>query len=308
MDELGRQVLVVAAMVLLIASPVVAAGLFLQRRKRQTRLRRRSPLTQDLLRTPGQALRDRLEEMRWDLGIDVAVLMFVPMLPLAIFQISSLITGRPTPVGGVWFSLSVATAFVAWQIRKLVRAAAAMDRLRLGLDAEMAVGQELDQLMRDGAVVFHDLPADKFNIDHIVIAPQGVFAVETKGYSKPNRGGGAADAKVVFDGKVLTFPDRTTSDPIEQADRQAKWLASWLSSGTGEPVRVVAVISLPGWYVDRKGRGDVLVFSGKELRGNLLKARTAQPLTLEQMRRVIHQVEQRCRNVGPSFERGEERK
>jgi type I restriction enzyme R subunit len=38
-----------------------------------------------------------------------------------------------------------------------------------------------------------------------------------------------------------------------------------------------------------------------ELADNLLKARTAKPLLAEQMRQVIHQVEQRCRNVEPSY-------
>jgi hypothetical protein len=180
-----------------------------------------------------------------------------------------------------------------------------MDKLRLGIDAELAVGQELDQLMRDGAAVFHDLPGDKFNIDHVVIAPQGVFAVETKGYAKPNRGGGTADATVVFDGKSLAFPDWSSSKPIEQADRQARWLADWLTSATGEPVHVAPALALPGWYVERKGRGPVLVFSGRELRGHLLKARTAQPLSAEQMRRVTHQVEQRCRDVEPQYRPGD---
>jgi hypothetical protein len=59
---------------------------------------------------------------------------------------------------------------------------------RLGLDAELAAGQELDQLMRHGAFVFHDYPAEKFNIDHVVICESGVFAVETKARMKPDRG------------------------------------------------------------------------------------------------------------------------
>ena len=53
--------------------------------------------------------------------------------------------------------------------------------------------------MRRGAYVFHDVPADNFNIDHVVVSGQGIFAVETKGFTKPKRGGGNADATVVFD-------------------------------------------------------------------------------------------------------------
>ncbi len=63
---------------------------------------------------------------------------------------------------------------------------------------------------------------------------------------------------------------------------------------------VVPVVAMPGWFVERTGRGSVRVFSGRELAG-LLKARGAQPLSPEDVRRVAHQLEQRCRTVAPQF-------
>jgi len=171
----------------------------------------------------------------------------------------------------------------------------------LGLDAEMAAGQELDQLMRQGAVVFHDLAADKFNIDHVVIACQGVFAVETKGYRKPNRNGGIPDATVIYDGQALKFPEWSGTGALSQADRQARWLSEWLSGATGEKIQVAPVVVLPGWRVERKGRGQVLVMSGAEIRNHFLNARTASPLTDAQVERVARQVEQRCRDVKPFY-------
>lgn len=190
---------------------------------------------------------------------------------------------------------------VAHQTRSLLRRGAQMGRVCPGRDAELAVGQELDQLMREGAAVFHDSSAEKFNSDHVVIALQGVLAVQTKGYSKPNRGVGAAHARVQFQGEALQIPDRLRVEPIEQAVRQAQSLSRWLGSATGEVAAVTRVVALPGWFVARKGRADVLVFNGKELRGQLLKARTAKPRSAHQTRRVVHQVEQRCRNVEPNY-------
>lgn len=300
-DELGRQGLAVIVTLALILGPAVTAVWFIQRRKRAARQLRRSPLTTELLRSPGQTLRDKMEDMRVDVGMESMLLMVVPMFPLAYLQIHALISGRAVPL---WVVVSVTVptaAFVALQIRKLLAKTSEMDRLRLGFDAEVAVGQELDQLMRDGAVVFHDMPAERFNIDHVVIARQGVFAVETKGYTKPNRDGGSEDATVVYDGKTLALPDRSGSWAIEQAQRQAKWLAGWLTGATGESIRVTPVVAMPGWFVDRKGQGEVMVFSGKELRSHLLKARGAKPLTDEQVQRVVHQVERQCRNVAPSY-------
>jgi Nuclease-related domain len=301
MDELGRQGLTVLVTLLLTLGPAFSALWLLQRRKRVARQLRRSPLTTELLRSPGQTLRDKMEDVRIDIGMDSLLLMGVPMFPLAYLQIHTLISGRAVPL---WVVLALAIptgVFVVLNVRKLLVRSTEMDRLRLGFDAEVAVGQELDRLMQEDAVVFHDMPAERFNIDHVVIARQGVFAVETKGYTKPNRQGGAEDATVVYDGKTLTLPDRSGSRAIEQAQRQAKWLGAWLTGATGEPVYVTPVVAMPGWFVNRTAQGQVMVFSGKELRGHLLKSRGAKPLTDAQMQRVVHQVERQCRNVAPSY-------
>lgn len=61
------------------------------------------------------------------------------------------------------------------------------------------------------------------------------------------------------------------------------------------------MLALPGWFADRKGRGDVQVFSGKELRKHLLGSRQAQPVGAEQMQRITYQLEQRCRTVRPEY-------
>jgi hypothetical protein len=301
MTELGTQVIVVAVVVLLTVAPAVAAGWLLMQRKRRARQRRRSPLTADLLRSPGQTLREELEERRSDSMVDLLTLMIVPSVSLAVVYGQAVFNARVAPLGVlVVVAVSVA-AFIAHRVRLLYRRGEQMDRLRLGLDAELAVGQELDQLMRDGAVVFHDVPGEKFDVDHVVVAPQGVFAVETKGYSKPTEIAGKAGATVVFDGKALMFPDRSGAKAIDQARRQAKWLADWLARATSEPVHVTPVLALPGWFVERKGRGDVHVFSGKELRKHLLGLRQAQPVVAEQMQRIAHQLEQRCRTVRPEY-------
>jgi hypothetical protein len=301
MQAIGLQLVAMMAVLVVVMGPPLVATSFMLRRKRLAREQRRSPLTAELLRTPGHALRERLDDARVDLAFDIMQLTVIPAFVLAAMQAASLASGLHWPM---WLFVALGAAWLVYaaiQVRALHRRGAEMDQWRIGLDAELAVGQELDQLMRDGAVVFHDFPTEHFNVDHVVIAPQGVFAVETKGYTKPNRGGGADDAKVVYDGKTLAFPTWSSNKPLQQAERQAAWLAKWLSSATGEPVQVTPALALPGWYVERKGRGDVLVFSGRELRNHLLRARTAQPIAPEQVQRIVHQVEQRCRNVPPGF-------
>lgn len=301
MQALGTQAVAVALVLAIVLGPGWIGAQLLYRRKKLERQRRRSPLTQKLLRAPGHTLRERLEEGRTDLVVELVILMFLPTLVMALLYVVSLVSGRPHPIAVLALTGAAVVVFAAYQTRKLLVRARQLEQWGLGLDAEMAAGQELDQLMRQGAVVFHDVAAERFNIDHVVIARQGVFAVETKGYRKPIRDGGREDAKVRYDGKSLAFPDWAASRPLAQAERQARWLADWLSHATAERIEVLPVLALPGWFVDRKGRGPVLVLSGDELKDHLLKARDARPLSEEQVRRVAHQVEQRCRDVAPFY-------
>lgn len=60
------------------------------------------------------------------------------------------------------------------------------------------------------------------------------------------------------------------------------------------------MVALPGWFVERTGRGRVSAFSGKELAG-LLKSRGTQPLSAQDVQRIAHEVEQRCRTVAPLY-------
>lgn len=101
--------------------------------------------------------------------------------------------------------------------------------------------------------VYHDFPADKFNIDHIVIAGSAVFAIETKSRKKPAEKG-RESAKVRYDAQQLFFPKHTEVKPIEQAGYQAAWLEKLLHRAVGEPVRVIPLLALPGWFIERTNR------------------------------------------------------
>ncbi|WP_161788484.1 nuclease-related domain-containing protein [Desulfonatronum thiodismutans] len=168
---------------------------------------------------------------------------------------------------------------------------------RLGFEGEMAVGQELNQLLANGYHVFHDYPAGKFNIDHVLIGPAGVFAVETKARSKPTTGDAKADAKVLYDGKQLKFPGWTETEPIQQAKRQAADLSVELSKAVGEPVLAQPVLAIPGWYVERTTKPDVFIINGKGAHGLFCKLPAV--LDASMIQRIAYQVEQKCRDVKP---------
>jgi hypothetical protein len=125
-----------------------------------------------------------------------------------------------------------------------------------------------------------------------------VFAVETKG--RPKRTG--KDAKdghrVRYDGSALHFPGWAETRPLEQAARNAKWLQRWLTEATGETVSARPVVVLPGWYVDRAIHKGMAVINAREAASYFPKVRSDR-LSDEQIRRIAHQLDRRCRDVDP---------
>ncbi|ASR44690.1 hypothetical protein BEN78_16275 [Xanthomonas citri pv. mangiferaeindicae] len=138
------------------------------------------------------------------------------------------------------------------------------EQARDGLLAERVTGMQLNRLVAQGCTVMHDLPCGDFNIDHVVIAPRGIFAVETKSFRKPQKDSTQTKARVSFDGNTLRFSDFITRKPIDQARRQAAFLAGVLRESLGKDIQVVPAVSLPGWFVEKDGAGkssDVFVFT-----------------------------------------------
>jgi len=189
-------------------------------------------------------------------------------------------------------------AFIAYYLFKLIKMLNLRRSYRLGYEGEIAVGQELNHLMRSGYYVYHDFSAENFNIDHIVVGATGVFAVETKARSKPTSKDRKADAKVKYDGRCLRFPNGTDADSPEQARRQAEWLSKWLRKAVGEAVRVRPVVALPGWFVERTASGGIPVINPKNFRF-IAKPRNGSILSDQMISRIVHQLERKCRDIEP---------
>jgi hypothetical protein len=167
---------------------------------------------------------------------------------------------------------------------------------RRGLLGEQAVAEQLQPLFADGYRIFHDVPGDgKWNIDHVVVGPAGVFAIETKYRTKQPGKASERDHEAIFDGNKILFPSGYDVDAPEQARRNARWLANTLSKATGERVTAQPVVALPGWWVTLKANSDVKVLSGKQVPGFI--AKEPAQLSDKTIQQISYQLEQRCRDV-----------
>ncbi len=214
------------------------------------RRRRRSPLHgKQIGHVPGQQLLDRIDKASEEVGFGADVMIIaLPMLFLvwATLRIDWQKVGFGAHESIFFVGWLLLFGYGFWHYR---RHAKRLEQARDGLLAERVTGMQLNRLVAQGCVVLHDLPSDVGNIDHIVVAPQGVFAIETKSFRKPK--GVGENHRVRYDGKKLHFPDFVNTDAIQQAERGAQWLARYLRDSLGNNFLVIPALSLPGWYVER---------------------------------------------------------
>lgn len=241
----------------------------------------------ELRRPAGESNRLRVQEL--DEWIDpwLGVLITIPILFALVLTLQ-----KPSwPLVIFCFLLSAIVAAVAHRIlRRLIRKRASY---RLGFHGERFVAEELNQLMSDGFHVFHDVPFDKYNIDHVLVGPTGVFVVETK--TKRKRKADEDNYKVSFDGTRLNFPgDKWDTDALDQARLNAKTLSQWLSSATADHITAHPILTIPGWFVERSARSDLYVTNPKQIRNFILNSRE-NPLTAAEIQRASHQLEEKCK-------------
>jgi len=263
--------------------------------------KRRSPFTQNSLRSPGHSQSLKLGSINEELSCNLVTLIAMPIYFFGGFFSHVYFTQREIKpeIIALWLiSGSVLTIFFLFKTLKLLKK---RRNLRLGYEGEIAVGHELNQLMLEGNHVYHDFPADKFNIDHIVVGRSGIFAVETKARSKPVSKNRNEDATVEYNGKMLMFPNGDDYKIIEQAERQTSWLSKWISSAIGEQVAARAIVALPGWFVKRTSADGISVVNPKQF-PSLFKHIKPRTLTDDMISRIVHQLEQKCRDEVPGSE------
>jgi hypothetical protein len=286
--------------VAIVFSVLAILTLLIHYRKWQLKLtKRRAPLSDNFLRSPGEHLRNELQALQ-DSILEKLVLTFtIPLIIYSTYISMFYFNPARVGVGSVVIGVIICLIFEVVLIKKLNKELNLRRIYQLGYEGEMAAGQELNMLMKEGYSVYHDFPAKGFNIDHIVIGPAGVYAVETKARSKPTSRDAEKDALVKHDGRQLQFPHWKETKPVEQAKRQAKWLSNWLTSAVGQPVGVQPVVTLPGWFVERTGPGGIYIINPKQFR-SILKPNPGGLLDEKLNKQIIYQIDQKCRDIEPS--------
>jgi hypothetical protein len=152
--------------------------------------------------------------------------------------------------------------------------------------AQKRTARQLSSLGRKGYRAMHILPIpdSEEQIDHLVIGPAGVFAIDSEDWDKrmPVR---------TSNHRQLWHGPRSMKDRLEHAHWEADQAASLLSAAMGSPVTVRAAMAVYGPKIpwDVAEIRDVDVFSGPRLRIYLrrrARKRTATPLSPADIERI----------------------
>lgn len=280
---------------------VFAFMFWLKARSRQDRAP--FPDNTRLLRGPGESLRRKLAAMDEKVATDVAVSLAIPFIAVGIgLYFAKWCKDWPPLIAVTCVTILVFAALIVLQCRRLI---SLIDRRRntaLGYFGELAVAEALDPLKATGHRVFHDVPGDgpagkAFNLDHVVIGPAGVFAIETKTRRKGRARTGFMAHEIIYDGRTLSYPWGEDTHGLEQARRQTEWLAAFLQQQLGRAVPVSALLVFPGWFIIRKGRGAVNVLNPRELPAAIESRNPVPALDAAAIDLISRQLEARCRDV-----------
>jgi hypothetical protein len=220
----------------------------------------KSPITKKPLHNPGESLDHKIMDIKFDMLVfPITTIVAIVMTLLEWYRLYVKIP--PQPVTYTILAL-ILLGISAWNIKKSLNR---IKLLRLGRDGEKEVGQLLDCLRENGAKIFHDIPGDGFNLDHVVVHNTGVYVIETKTLSKPEKG----ETKLIFDGnRIIKNGLELDRNPIIQVQTGSKWLTELIEQSTGHKTKIKPVVVYPGWYIEQTTeakKSDVWVLNPKAL-------------------------------------------
>lgn len=214
----------------------------------------KDPVRVDPLPSPGESLERQVEHVVDDQAMAWGIVGLFVVVLVGFKWWEYLFNIPQSPI--LYTVLAVpAVAYCAW---KFAAAKSAIQRMRLGLRGEKAVGQELEKLRAIGYEIIHDLvesdtDGSEFNIDHILVGPGGIFVVETKTRSKPAQG----DAIVRYDGDQISVDGGSfTDEPIRQVKAAVGTVRRILEETTGHRgIPAQPVVVYPGWFIKGSSSG-----------------------------------------------------
>jgi hypothetical protein len=169
-----------------------------------------------------------------------------------------------------WLLIAIELGAIAAMVVANRRFEPRFDRWLRGAQGEELVGEILDGLRTDGWHVTHDVSFGRGNIDHVLVGPAGIFAIETKSH----RGRISVDR---LDRRMLAqaYAEKKLLERITSLEVQPLLVFSqaWLIGQVPAHRRGVTVLParMLAWYLSRR-RPTLSIEQARELHERLALA------------------------------------
>jgi hypothetical protein len=213
----------------------------------------RPPFSRLLLPEAAQRFREELDL----LGSKQSALLASTLTFTVLFAFALLGDGsRILAATGAWLVSAIGTivvAGIAWALYRLARIVLVRRTVLFRRNANIVVGQALDRVTGSLNRVFHDVECASEIVDHVLVGQRGAYAIFVIA-RRPGRKNiaRARDSRLAFAGEAPLSLDRFATI----ADK----LAGLFRKAVGHPVRVRAVLVVPGWEIqEQPGEGFLVV-------------------------------------------------
>lgn len=279
-----------AGLAVLFTSPMVVVLWSVSRVRKEFRAAEEFPFRELPLRAPGESLRVKMERLAEAQQHRLLMLTIVAVVSTAVV----LSLPADLKLAGMGICALLVFADALRTIPRMIHTQRELWNCRLGFTGERLVGEELNQLLADGFQVFHDIPLQGYNVDHVIVGPTGVFAVETNTRRRSRKASSPSEQQVRYDGDTLIWPTGKDTGPVDQALFNARSLGHWLSSSTGGPVKAQGIVTLPGWSIEDCDRHRVWTSNPKRIK-SLVTSHHVDQLSSDHIQRIAYQLTERSR-------------
>jgi Nuclease-related domain len=202
-----------------------------------------------VLRSAGQSFRAEIERLSEEGLIPFLLFSFAFWIVSAIAWMQKFAGANPDPRFWTFLSLIV-TAYGGLQVFRLHPI---FRNFPLRERSEQRVAAVLDRLRWAGFIAFHDLANSGLNVDHVVVGPSGIYAIETKA----RRGSGtidhASDHELIFGGRIID------GRPLRQTQNAARAVHRLLTEHLDQAYLIKPVLVFCGAWRIQGQPGDFAV-------------------------------------------------
>ncbi len=193
-----------------------------------------------------------------------------------------------------WFMTLITIGFGVYIWKRFSKLLEDAQTYKLGRQGEITVGHILEVLRPFGYTPIHDVlckGANKkyFNIDHVLVGPTGVFAVETKTWSKAKN----QNERIIYrNGSLYAGANNKGGDALKRAKDGAEYLQNTLCQRLGKPCSVTPILTFPGWWVDENSRisAEGIIIVNPLRIGEALKTRPQDVLSAQEIKQIVDSI------------------